>query len=317
MLNPSQLVYRPNMETIPANEYDLFRKSVTYNFMYIIRNGTVSMHFKESTEPESVLGIVREYVTGVKTEGYIAVYGANGVDFRMDNFSVVSLERSITSSAYLGGENIETFRTDVTKGDTLKAFTQKQSGLETKGVIENHIARFTIENTNGLEYRHGNLSIVFAENGATIKDGVKTEEISFNKALNCIGATIEISRIGDELTIAFANAEAPLSDIDENVYVVKGLALAERTKVEILGGSKISLTKVALFNLDSMVTITSRDFNAETDIIDPWKVKESIQGEDGGFNWLIVVLIVAPIVLCSAVVVVVLILVKKRRKNAK
>ena len=276
----NEIVHRPNMEEVPANEYDLFRKSVTYNFMYIIKNGTVSMHFKEASEPESVLGIVREYVTGVKTDGYVAVYGANGVDFRMDNFSVVNLDRSLTSSEYAGGENVETFRADLTKGDALTALTQKQSGFETKGVIENHIARLTLKNAGAFTYKQGDLEIAFNENGAIVTDGIKTEEIIFNSPLVYNGATIEISRIGEEITLAFVNADAPLSAIDENVYTVKGMKIAERCKIEILGNTKISLDKVALFNLDSIVSITARDFNAETDIVEPWAERENIQGKN-------------------------------------
>ena len=274
----NEMVYVPNSEQTPANEYDLFKKSVTYNFMYIIKNGTVSMHFKESNEPESVLGIVREYVTGVKTDGYIAVYGANGVDFRLDNFSVVNLDRSLTSSAYAGGENIETFRADTTKGDSLTAFTKKQNGWETKGVTGNHIARLTLNNASNFTYKHGDLAIEFNQNGATVTDGVKTEEVVFDMPLVYNGATIEISRLGKEVTIAFVNAEAPLSAIDKNVYTVKDLQIAERCKIELISDTDVS--KVALFNLDSIVSITARNFNAETDIMQPWPERENIQGKD-------------------------------------
>ena len=313
----NEIVHRLGMEEIPANEYDLFRKSATYNFMYIIRNGTVTMHFKEANEPESVLGIVREYVTGVKTDGYVSVYGANGVDFRLDNFSVVNLDRSFTSSKYVEGENVETFRADLVKGDALTAFIQKQNGYETKGAVENHIARFTLEEGSGLIYRHGDLKIAFEENKATVIDGVKTEEIVFDFPLVYKGATIEISRIGEEVTLAFVNANAPLSAIEENVYTVKGMQIAQRSKIEILGTTKISFAKVALFNLDSIVTINARDFNAKTDIMEPWAVRENVQGknrneeveEDGCGS---MVGVSAVLCLLPAVWV----LVKKERENA-
>ncbi len=272
----NEIVHRPNSE----EEYDLFRKSATYNFMYIIRNGTVSMHFKEANEPESVLGIVREYVTGVRTNGYVSVYGANGVDMRLDNFSVTNLDRSLTSSAYVDGENLETFRADLNQGDALMAFTQKHKGLETKSVTENHIARFTLEDASGLTYRHGNLQIAFEENGATVSDGVKTEKVAFNFPLAYKGATIEISRLGEELTLAFVNAEAPLAAIDENVYTVKGLQIAQREKIEILSNTGVSLSKVALFNLDSIVSMEARNFDEATDVMKPWVERENVQGKD-------------------------------------
>ena len=58
------------------------------------------------------------------------------------------------------------------------------------------------------------------------------------------------------------------------------MKIAERCKIEILGNTKISLDKVALFNLDSIVSITARDFNAETDIVEPWAERENIQGKN-------------------------------------
>lgn len=315
----NEIVHRPSVDGEPAIEYDLFRKSVKYNFMYIIRNGTVSMHFKESNEPESVLGIVREYVTGVKTDGYVSVYGANGVDFRLDNFSVVNLDRSLTSSNYVGGENVETFRADLTKGDTLTAFTQKQNGFETKGVVESHIARLTLEDVLGLTYRHGDFNITFRENGATVTDGLKTEEITFDFPLVYQGATIEISRIGDELTIAFVNANAPLSAIDENIYTVKGLQFAKRSKIEILGDTGISLSKIALFNLDSVATISARNFDATKDIMQPWVPRESLQGKavetDSSDKIIWGVVIGGVAVLC--LITIVWVLVKRRRKKCK
>ena len=275
-IQENEIVHRPNSN----EEYDLFRKSATYNFMYVIKDGTVTMHFKEENEPESVLGIVRERVTGVNTNGYVAVYGANGVDFRLDNFSVTNLERTLTSSTYSGGEDLQTLRVNLSKGDTLSAFTQTSNSLTTKGVVGSHLARFTLGDVNGLTYRQGNLSIAFTENGATVTDGVKTEEVVFDMPLLYNGATVEIYRIADELTLAFANAGAPLSSLDENVYVVKGLQHADRENVTISTDGKITLSKIALFNMDSKVTLSARNFNADTDIMTPWVERENIQGKD-------------------------------------
>ena len=276
----NEMVYKPNSEHTPANEYDLFKKSATYNFMYIIKDGTVTMHFKEANEPESVLGIVRERVTGVKTNGYVSVYGANGVDFRLDNFTVTNLERTLTSSEYKGGEDLQTLRVDVSKGDSLSAFNQTKSTLTTKGVVGSHLARVTLGDVQGLTYSQGDLNIAFTQNGATISDGIKTEVLAFDMPLVYNGATVEIYRIGDEVTLAFANADAPLSFLDENVYTVTGLQYADRASVKLATEGNIAVSKIALFNLDSKTTIETRDFNAETDSIEPWPVRANVQGKD-------------------------------------
>ena len=313
----NEIVHRPNSN----EEYDLFKKSATYNFMYVIKDGTVTMHFKEASEPESVLGIVRERVTGVKTNGYVAVYGSNGVDFRLDNFSVTNLERTLTSSTYNGGEDVQTLRVDLSKGDTLSAFTQTNNSLTTKGVVGSHIARFTLGDVNGLTYAQGDLSIAFTENGATVSDGVKTEEIVFDMPLLYNGATVEIYRIADEITIAFANAGTPLSSLDENIYTVKGLQYADRENIKIATDGRITLSKIALFNLDSKMTIAARNFNSDTDIMQPWVERENIQGKDinavsseenGGCGSVVGV----SGLLCLLPVVAVWIFAKKEKENA-
>lgn len=266
--------------TDSTQEYDLFRKNATYNFMYVIKNGTVSMHFKEASEPEEVLEIVREYVTGVKTNGYLSVYGANGVDFRLDNFSVTNLERDLTSSAYTDGENLTTLRLDTTKGDALStAFDVSDCEITTKAITGGHIARLQFGDTDGFTYRQGEFSIAFTGDGATVSDGKKQETISFTTPLSFNGATVEITRMGGKVSIAFANANMPLSIMDENTYTVDGFETATRAAISISPENALRIVKAAIFNLDSNVYIEARNFNEETDIVQPWKVRENIQGK--------------------------------------
>ena len=277
------VVYRANAPQTQENEYDMFRKNATYNFMYVVQNGTVTMHFKEANEPESVLDIVREKVTGVETNGYVAVYGSNGVDFRLDNLSITNLDRNFTSSEYVGGNDLQTLRLDTTKGDDFAtAFTTSGNSMTTKGVTGGNITRLTLGAMNGLTYKQGDLEIVFSENGATVRDGVITKEIAFDKPLLFRGATVEISRIADTVSIGFANAGAPLAAIDGNSYSVSGFKMADREQISISANGGVKLTKAAIFNLDSNVTIDARNFDAETDVKQPWVERASIQGKKKG-----------------------------------
>lgn len=275
------VVYRANAPYTAENEYDLFRKSATYNFMYVIKNGTVTMHFKEASEDESVLGIVREKVTGVETNGYVAVYGSNGVDFRLDNLSITSLDRNINSSEYKGGDDLQTLRVDTTKGDDFSAFTTNGNTITTKGVTGSNITRLTLGAMNGLTYKQGDLEIVFTEGGATIRDGSNAKEIFFDKPLLLRGATVEISRIGDTVGIGFANAGAPLEAIDGNYYSASGFKVAGRENISISSNGEVKITKAAIFNLDSNVSIDARNFDAATDIMQPWVKRKSLQDKKG------------------------------------
>jgi hypothetical protein len=273
--------------------------------MYVIKNGTVSMHFKEASEDESVLGIVREYVTDVETNGYLAVYGANGVDFRLDNLSITSLDRNYTSSAYVGGEDLQTFRLDVAKGDALTAFDMSDNALTTKAVTGSNITRVTLGEVNNLTYKQGSLEIVFSGRGAMVSYGQKTEEITFNMPLLFRGATIEICRIDDTVSVGFANAGAPLTVIDDNTYSVSGFAAAGREKISLSAQGCMKITKIAIFNLDSKVPMETRNFNEETDIIQPWVERKSIQ--DKGCN--------SVVGASSAILLIPAVWILKRKKN--
>ena len=303
--NSDGVVYCANADRVSGNEYDLFRKSATYNFMYVIKNGTVSMHFKEASEDESVLGIVREYVTGVETNGYLAVYGANGVDFRLDNLSIISLDRNYTSSAYACGEDLQTLRVDVAKGDELAAFDADSNALTTKAVTGSNITRVTLGEVNHLTYKQGGLEIVFSGRGALVSYGQKTEEITFNMPLLFRGATIEICRIDDTVSVGFANAGAPLTVIDDNTYSVSGFEVAGREKISLSAQGGIKITKITIFNLDSKVSMETRNFDAETDIIQPWIERKSAQ--DKGCN--------SVVGASSAILLIPAVWILKRKKN--
>ncbi len=310
----SDAIYRPNTAPTAENAYDLFRKGASYNFMYVIKNGTVSMHFKEANEDESVLGIVREYVTGVDTNGYLAVYGANGVDFRLDNFSVTNLDRTYASSEYTGDSDLKTLRVDVTNGDDLSAFNMTANTLTTKGVTGSNITRVTLGAVNSFSYKQGSLEIAFTNDGAKVTDGVNIKEIAFDKPLLIRGATLEITRINDMVSVGFANAGAPLTAIDDNTYSVSGLKAAGREQIVLTANGGLEVEKIAIFNLDSKVDITPRNFDAEIDVMQPWVVRETIQGK-GVDIWVWVLIGVGAAVAVATPVVVILIRKKKNEKD--
>lgn len=154
--------------------------------------------------------------------------------------------------------------------------------MTTTGVVGSNIARITLGDVNAFTYKHGDLNIVFSENGAQITEDNVTKTVEFSKKLTLSGATIEITRIGGTVTIAFVNADAPLAALDDETYEVSGFKSPAREKLSIELNSADGLEKVAIFNLDSNVTLSARDFNAETDITEPWPVRESLQSNSKG-----------------------------------
>ncbi len=70
------------------------KKLVTerYNIMFVVKNRSVTVHYKRAEEDVSVLGKVRARVTDVNTFGYPAIFGLGGVSFEMRNFRLMNID---------------------------------------------------------------------------------------------------------------------------------------------------------------------------------------------------------------------------------
>ena len=207
--------------------------------------------------------------------------------------------------------DMETLRVDTTKGDDLSAFESSGNMLTTKGVVGSNITRLTLGAVNALTYKQGDLTITFAGDGAVVTDGVIRQQISFAKPLLLRGATVEISRIGDTVSVGFANAGAPLSAIDTNTYSVSGMKAAGRERIVLSASGGIQLIKVAIFNLDSKASIEARNFDAALDIMQPWIVRDSIQGKGVGVWVWILVGVAAAVAVATPVVIIFM----RKKKN--
>ena len=67
------------------------RVSTTYNIMFIVKERSVSVHYKRADEDVSVLTRVRATVKDVNTYGYPAIFGLGSVGFKMQNFRIINI----------------------------------------------------------------------------------------------------------------------------------------------------------------------------------------------------------------------------------
>lgn len=82
---------RENGEPVNLWEKDEDGKYKTYNILFIVRNRSVEVYYKEKNQDISVLGILRAKYVDVNTYGYVAVFGANGVSFEISDFKLTNL----------------------------------------------------------------------------------------------------------------------------------------------------------------------------------------------------------------------------------
>ena len=303
-----------------------------YQFIYLVRGGKVKMYFKEATQDESVLGILRaEYEVG-NTYGYFSVFGINGIDFQMDNFSVINLSHGTSTLEYIEGERLENLHMLFSEEASLKAYeftdaktyegilhVSENGKLETKGDVLNYILRISVQNAgDSFTVGHGERKIEFNANGRTVKlvgYGETEKTVLLDRRLYLDGVILEISCIGDVLTIAYANNTDPLARMEKAVEIEIPMT-TERGKISVTATEgATALTALSVFNFDMNATIKTRDFDALTDESSPWIDKPTgavAEGENllkKNFGYLV-------LAGCTAVAVVIF-LIDWRRKNKK
>ena len=63
----------------------------TYNVMFVVKNRTVRVYFKEENEPVEKLAICRAEYRDVDTYGYPSVFGRNGISFDLTELKITNL----------------------------------------------------------------------------------------------------------------------------------------------------------------------------------------------------------------------------------
>ena len=67
------------------------RVATTYNLMFVVKNRSVSVHYKRADEDVAVLNRVRAMVKDVNTYGYPAIFGIGSVGFKMQRFRIINI----------------------------------------------------------------------------------------------------------------------------------------------------------------------------------------------------------------------------------
>ena len=81
-------------------EYDFYKDTQTkYNFMFVAKNRSVSVYFKEDGEPISQLGKRRLLIDNVNTSGYVTVFAGGGLSIDISNFKLANIAPDATGKS--------------------------------------------------------------------------------------------------------------------------------------------------------------------------------------------------------------------------
>lgn len=271
-----------------TNIYDTTKK---FTLMFIGRNNTVSLYYLLDGEDDSHLNKVRTTAIckeGETTDGYLAVFGANGISFTIDNISIINLDLDAPACAYNGtSTHQEVTRLDFTQSADLSGMTSSNvdvsankarinnnGEIKTSKLVNDFILRLKvndIENTLLINQDSLNVKFVNQQNKyIEIDDGVTTQRLDLNNNFDFRNSVIELEKIDKRLNIRLIGGESSLSEFDDSVISFEIVNNNESVlTIKSLNGF-VSLNSITFINLNKYVTILSRDYDPEIDDVDPW-----------------------------------------------
>ena len=280
---------------------DIFKTHGKFTLMYVCQDNVVSMYYQLSDESEMTLSKERTSVycnENESTDGYLSIFGANGISFTVDNLSIINLDYETPEKEYDGQSDYqEVTRADFANESTLNGISYQNASISseklnisnggslfTNKITNDGILRLSIEDIeNELVIRQGSLSISLinrANKAITISDSGGSQEYDLNDDFDFYQSLIEIKKISNKVVLRLKEKDTPLSSIGKheisfeihdynNDYLI----------IESKGGTA-SISKFTFVNLNRYATIKNRDYNPDTDSFDPWSPKTPIQEEE-------------------------------------
>lgn len=268
-----------------------------YNFMFIVRNRSVEVYFKEESEDISALSVCRGKFTNVDTDGYVSVFGSGGVSFGLYNYNITNI--GLQSET----ESVDPVRTDFSSSAV-------NSGLETTGTLANgalslengqtlslkkegsyYLNRFTVKDAKG------GFKVKFSQNNEVIFDGEhnrigfaedgKTEYLDLPKerALEFANGNtvVELKILGKRVEVGFYKQ----GESADRLYQIVASYLYENdfvfSKLSLVSGETLTIGDFKAYNLDTDYLTIKTDYSPEHDAVTPWVEKEGA-GENTGCN---------------------------------
>ena len=320
---------------------DIFKSNGKFTLMYICQNNTVSMHYLLDGEDESTLAKTRCVVSckeNESTDGYLAIYGANGISFTVDNLSIINLDYATKADGYKGQSDYqEVTRVDFSKKDTIKGIEYQNASItdgrirmnnegliKTDKFVNDGILRLNIsdiEDTLDIKLDSLTIKLVNKNNNKSVvvADALGTRTYPLASSFDFRQSLVELEKLGNQLFIRLKDRTTPLSSINKNeiVATING-NISDKLIIQAKGGF-VSLNDLTFVNLNKYVTIANRDYNPDTDSFEPWNPKPPRDGGDKKKNnnlVIIIPIVIGSVVLITAAVVVTILIVRRRKAHA-
>ena len=305
-----------------------------YNFMYIVRDRSVEIYFKEDSQPMSELGICRAKYVDVDTDGYATVFGTGNASFTLSNYRILN----IGADAMKAGSSAFSLREDFSKEKISNKITldgnakvkngalqlENQAGFYTSEQGTNYLMNFDVSDVKGnfeIDFSNGNVILFDKDNrsiGFVEGENTTFAELPKNRNFSKEGyaTKVGVSLIGNKVTVGIVSEGESEDFIYEPIAEYNYTESFVKAAVILKCGEKLTVDNLNLYKLDHDYTAERIDYSPDNEIPDMWVVKDKVVGEKHkGSLWTIILVSAVVIVItatASAVVVV-----KKRKRGGK
>lgn len=322
---------------------DIFKDNGKFTLMYIAENNVVSLYYVTESEEEYKLNKVRTSVMtkdNETTDGLLAIYGAEGISFTIDNLSIINLDYEAVATGYAGESNYqEVTRIDFTKEETIQGVNlvnntkssnkmrlNDNGSLTTSKLVNDGIIRLNIKDLeNTLSIKLDSLTIDVCNKSdkyIEVNDSVNTTRYPLDDGFEFRESLFEIKKLGNLIDIKYISGDEPLSKMGQKVISLEINNPNESQLVVESHNGFADLTGFTFINLNKHVSMKGRDFDPDTDGVSPWSPKEPINGKDeekkkGCGAEVMSMSIFIPILLSTAAILLVVLRKKGDKKHEK
>ena len=304
-----------------------------YNFMYVVRDRSVEVYFKEDAQPMSELAICRAKFTNVDTDGYVMVYGSDNASFTLSNYRILNIGREATGNSNFSvredfsketiSEQLKLNGSTSVKDE--KLILKEGASVAVTEAGECYMMDFDVNEVNGsfevkltedksIVFDKNSSAIGFTENGNTTyidtlqKRGFSNNDYTTKVALKFFGNEVGVYMLSEGESYDFIYKPVSTYCWQQN---------AGTLTPTIIAGEALTVDNLKVYRLDADYEAERINYDPQDEEVFEWEIKEEIADADDSSNSIVRGIVLGAIILVvvAGTVLVVIGLLRKKHKR--